>query len=80
MSVDWPAEWPAFVQAVEARLEAGAAAYGDRSFERPAGELVGEIAEELEDVAGWAFVLWCRMESLKRRLQTGDPTDGGRPR
>lgn len=77
---DWREAFPRFAEAVRARCEKGEAEYGDRSFRRPLGELLDEVAEELLDVCGGGFVLWCRVESLKRRLQTGDPTDGGRPR
>jgi hypothetical protein len=28
----------------------------------------GEIKEELADVCGWAFVLWCRLNDLEQRL------------
>jgi hypothetical protein len=36
---------------------------------RPPGELLGEINEEqLVDVCGWAFVLWCRLRDLEQRL------------
>jgi hypothetical protein len=58
----------AFVSAVAARLRAGEREYGNRSFARPPTELVGEIAEELEDVAGWAFILWCRLRDLRVAL------------
>jgi hypothetical protein len=57
-----------FAAAVTARLEKGREAYGDQSFSRPPGELVGEIKEELVDVCGSAFVLWCRLRDLEQRL------------
>ncbi len=53
---------------VAARLEKGRETYGDRSFDRPPDELVDEVEEELLDVAGWGFILWCRMESLRARI------------
>jgi hypothetical protein len=46
------------------RLEAGARAYGEASFRREATELAGEIEQELVDVCGWAFILWCRLRRL----------------
>jgi len=67
------ASWAAFARAVEARLRQGEREYGGASFARPPGELVGEILEELEDVAGWAFVAWCRVRALEARL----PGPGG---
>jgi hypothetical protein len=60
--------WPEFAAAVVARLEKGREAYGDGSFNRLPGELLGEIKEELADVCGWSFVLWCRLHDLEARL------------
>ncbi|MGC8758595.1 MAG: hypothetical protein ACP5VC_01445 [Bryobacteraceae bacterium] len=61
------------------RLEAGARTYGEASFRRDAAELAGEVQEELLDVCGWAFVLWCRLRRLAPllRLGVGDPGDPG---
>lgn len=55
-----------FVAAVAARLEKGR--HSDRSFRRPPGEFLAEIREELADVCGWSFVLWCRLNDLEKRL------------
>jgi hypothetical protein len=60
--------WPEFVSVVRSRLEVGTQAYGDASFEAPLGTLAGEIEEELLDVVGWGFILWCRMRALKAKL------------
>jgi hypothetical protein len=57
-----------FVARLRARLEAGAATYGDASFTRPAAELVDEVQQELEDVCGWSLLLWIRLERLKARV------------
>ncbi len=54
-----------FIRAVRSRLEAGRAAYGDASFARPPAELLGELQQEALDLAGWGFVLWCRIEAMK---------------
>lgn len=54
-----------FVARLRTRLEAGAATYGDRSFTRPAAELVDEVQQELEDVCGWSLLLWIRLERLR---------------
>jgi hypothetical protein len=56
-----------FMRSVEARLDKGVTDYGDQSFERSTGELLGEIREELEDVCGWVYVLWCRLQRLGRK-------------
>ena len=58
-----------FVQRLRARLVAGAATYGNRSFTRPAAELVDEIQQELEDVAGWGLLLWIRLERLRGAVE-----------
>ena len=62
---DWRSRWPSFAAAVEARLEAGAATYGDRSFGRALEDLLGELQQECLDLAGWGFALWARLERLK---------------
>lgn len=51
-----------FVDALSARLEQGAAEYGNRSLLRPVSETVDEIRQELLDEAGWLYVLWCQAE------------------
>ncbi|MBI4518797.1 MAG: hypothetical protein HY699_23635 [Deltaproteobacteria bacterium] len=60
--------FPTFAAAVAKRLEVGAVTYGDRSFHRPPGELLGEIEDECLDLAGWGFVLWCRVRALRERV------------
>lgn len=54
-----------FFAALRAKLDAGAKQYGDASFARPTAEILGELAAEALDLAGWGFVLWERI----RRLQ-----------
>lgn len=55
-----PAEqWPIFTEEVFSRLLIGARTYGDKSFSRDPAELCGEMLQELDDVMGWGFVLWC---------------------
>jgi hypothetical protein len=58
--------FPAFVEAVRTRLEAGREAYGDRSFDRPTAELVTELKQEALDLAGWGFVLFERLRRLEQ--------------
>ena len=63
------ATFPAFVDAVRARLELGARAYAESpAAERAAHELAGEMAQELEDLAGWAACLWPRVVALQGAL------------
>jgi len=61
--------FPEFISSVRARLDAGRATYGDSSFERPTAELLGELMQEAQDLAGWGFVLWYRCRELVRRNQ-----------
>jgi hypothetical protein len=64
---------------LRARLEAGARSYGEASYRREPAELVDEIEQELLDVCGWAFILWCRLRRLAplMRLRAPDPIDHG---
>ena len=57
-----------FVTRLRARLAAGAREYGDRSFTRPAADLVDELQQEVEDIAGWGLILWIRLERLRGRV------------
>jgi hypothetical protein len=65
--------FPEFVEAVRTRLEAGRAAYGDRSFDRPTAELIGELQQEALDLAGWGFVLFERLRRLEKAAITETP-------
>jgi hypothetical protein len=67
--------WPEFAAIVRRRLDVGAREYGDASFTRPPSELSGEIEQELLDVVGWGFVLWCRMQALRARLNVAPDVD-----
>lgn len=58
-----------FVTRLRARLAAGAREYGDRSFTRPPAELVDEVMQELEDVAGWSLLLWLRLDRLRGAVE-----------
>jgi hypothetical protein len=73
------APWRAFIEAVEARLAAGARAYGDASLRRLPVDLAAEVEQELLDVAGWGFLLWVRIRGLRGRLiRSRRPTSAGR--
>ena len=72
---DLDAAFDRFVAHLRARLVAGAAAYGQVSFQRPCSELIDEIQQELEDVAGWGLILWVRLERLRARVAVVD--EGG---
>jgi hypothetical protein len=62
--------WPTFAELVRRRLEKGRATYGDRSFDSDPTELIGELQQECLDLAGWGFVLFCRLEAMVRALST----------
>jgi hypothetical protein len=62
-------KWPMYQCLVRDRLIVGADTYGDTSFLRPPSELLSEIAEELMDVTGWAFILWCRIQELQQNMK-----------
>jgi hypothetical protein len=47
------------------RWARGAERYGDASFACPIDETVQQILEEVEDVAGWLFVLWIQARRLR---------------
>jgi hypothetical protein len=66
-----------FFSLVSRRLEVGAKVYGEHSFLRPPGEVAGEIEEELLDVCGWAFVLWCRLRRIRPWLAMGGTAEAG---
>ena len=65
-----------FVVRLRTRLEAGAKTYGNASFTRPTLELVDEVQQELEDVAGWSLLLWIRLDRLRSRVARIDETGG----
>jgi len=60
--------FPLFSSLVCARLDAGQLEYGDRSFSQPSSELLDEIEEELLDIVGWAYPLWCRLRKLRAAI------------
>jgi hypothetical protein len=64
---------------VRARCEKGQQEYGDRSFTRPPSELLAEVAEELADVVGWAFILWARVHRMiaEAKGEADDPEGVG---
>ncbi len=67
--------WPDFGAVVRKRLERGSVEYGDSALTRPVSELRGEIAEELEDLAAWSFLLWLRVQRLEKAVSGGTSID-----
>ncbi len=62
-------QWPIYAEAVLAKLDKGAADYGDASLDADSGKLLDEIEAELLDVNGWSFLLWSRIQSLRVKLK-----------
>lgn len=50
-------------------MEQGARDYGERSFTRDPAGLPDEVMQELEDVCGWSFILWCRLRAIEEELK-----------
>ncbi len=67
-----------FLENVRARLAKGFQEYGNQSVGRPALNTRAEILEEIEDIAGWAFVMWCqarqRLEAVAERIDAKHST------
>ena len=66
--------FPDFAQAVRNRLERGRRDYGDDSFRRAPEEILQELAQEAEDLAGWGFVLWARIQAVLGRYAEARPS------
>jgi hypothetical protein len=64
--------WTLFAGAVRARLDRGAVEYGDRSFALAPEALLDELQAEAADIAGWGFILWCRLEAMREALEGGE--------
>jgi hypothetical protein len=58
-----------FVDAVAERLDQGERIYNGSAVTRPLAELVHELEEEAEDLAGWSFWIWMRAARLRRELE-----------
>lgn len=70
MSADHFEGWGAFTGAVFKRLEDGERVYHGASFQRPPGELAGEVEQEILDLAAWSFILWTRLRAIKAKLES----------
>ncbi|MBN1605500.1 MAG: hypothetical protein JW940_02650 [Polyangiaceae bacterium] len=69
-----------FAAAVRDRLEKGREVYGDASFTAAPDALLDEIAEELQDVCAWSYILWTRLERLRCSLPRDAATSAPRGR
>jgi len=61
-----------FVERVMTRLDAGRAAYGDKSFSKSPVALLDEILEEICDISGWGAVLAVRILEMKDALAAAE--------
>lgn len=57
--------WTKYFEELEKRIERGAIEYGDKSFDKSTEKLLGEIQEEILDIAGWSYILWEKLERMK---------------
>jgi hypothetical protein len=60
---------PEYFEAVRARIMKGAMTYGDRSFSKAPADLIDELKQDALDLAGWGFVLFCRLEAMQEALE-----------
>ena len=51
-------------KAILKRLKKAAKEYGDASYDRTVAELLTEIELEMQDLVGWPFVVWRKMQTL----------------
>ena len=62
--------WQQFAAHVRARLEQGRRDYGDKSFSDDPEVLLGQLRQELFDIAGWGYVLSVRIDRIERALRS----------
>ena len=58
--------FPEFIEALTSKLQRGFESYGDKSFDGPLVDTISELQEEALDLAGWGFVLWIKLDRLRR--------------
>lgn len=61
-----------FLSEVRARLRVGEREYGNKSFERPSVSLIMELQQEALDLAGWGYVLWQKLETMRAKAAEVD--------
>lgn len=59
---------PQFQADMTARAHQGKIEYGDKSFSRDPIELCREVQQECIDNANWAWILWVRLENIKKAI------------
>jgi len=62
-------EFMLFVERLRARLMKGMVAYENKSFSKSPDALLEELKQEALDLAGWGFILWCRLEKMRAAIE-----------
>ncbi len=62
-----------FVESLRARLMKGVVTYENKSFSKSPGVLLEELKQEALDLAGWGFILWCRLEKMRAAIEVTPP-------
>src|SRR5664280_3035072 len=72
-----------FFSEVRTRLLKGKREYDDKSFSANPWKLLEEISQELFDMCGWSYILYCRIQKMRVELLFSKTqsvgTDGLRP-
>jgi len=68
MKSETRAELAQFITRLSKRIEKGEDEYGDTSFDLPMDNILCEIEDELLDICGWTFVLFVRLEKLRKNV------------
>ena len=61
-----------FMEILHDRMEQGYKEYGDESFEKPLIDLLEELEQEVLDQAGWGFILYDKIQRLKKLVNKID--------
>lgn len=69
-------EFMLFVERLRARLMKGTATYENRSFSKAPDVLLEELKQEALDLAGWGFILFCRLEAMTMALEASPGARG----
>ena len=64
--------WERFSAKVHARLVEGERVFDNKALDKANLDLVDEIQQELEDIAGWGVLLWIRLERIKELAKQVD--------
>ena len=64
-----PETFEAYFAQVKGRMEKGAREYGETSFSKSPSRLAIEIREEVEDISGWASIVWARVIQLAQKAR-----------